>query len=67
MEISTERSQLTDFVFDGVNHLDLLYGSTAEKIIQPLIIRAVRQAWAGWKYSKQENRSEKDKNGKEAA
>lgn len=67
VEISTERSQLTDFVFDGVNHLDLLYGSTAEKIIQPLIIRAVRQAWAGWKYSKQENRSEKDKNGKEAA
>lgn len=50
VDISTERSQLIDFVIEGTNHLDLLYGATAEKFIQPLVIRAIRQAWAGWTY-----------------
>jgi len=65
VEISQERSQLIDFVIEGVNHLDLLYGQTAEKMIQPLIIRCIRQAWSDWKY---ERRAEiKGKDDQEAA
>ncbi|MEW6443609.1 MAG: alpha/beta fold hydrolase [bacterium] len=51
VEITTERSQLVDFVVEGANHLDLLYGKSAEQIIQPLLVRAVREVWAGWMYS----------------
>ena len=53
VEISTERSQAVDFVVEGANHLDLLYGKTAEELIHPLLIRAIRQAWAGWRYPKE--------------
>jgi len=50
--ISTERSQSFDFVVEGANHLDLLYGKKAERVVLPLIIRAIRQVWAGWGYPK---------------
>jgi pimeloyl-ACP methyl ester carboxylesterase len=50
IEIPTERSQSVDFVVEGANHLDLLYGKTAEGLIQPLLTRAIRQAWSGWSY-----------------
>lgn len=49
-EVSPERSQLVDFVVEGANHIDLLYGKSAEELIQPLLFRAVQQAWAGWTY-----------------
>jgi len=52
VDISTEKSQQLDFVVEGANHLDLLYGKAAEQIVQPLIIRSIRQAWAGWAYPK---------------
>jgi pimeloyl-ACP methyl ester carboxylesterase len=52
VELSTERSQSVDFVVEGANHLDLLYGKVAERLIHPLLIRAIRQAWAGWSYPK---------------
>jgi hypothetical protein len=50
--ISTERSQSFDFVVEGANHLDLLYGKKAEEVVLPLIVRAIRQVWAGWGYPK---------------
>ena len=52
--ISTERSQSFDFVVEGANHLDLLYGKKAEQVVLPLIIRAIRQVWAGWGYPKKQ-------------
>ena len=52
VEISSDRSQSVDFVVEGANHLDLLYGKTADELIHPLLIRAIRQAWAGWRYPK---------------
>jgi pimeloyl-ACP methyl ester carboxylesterase len=52
--ISTERSQSFDFVVEGANHLDLLYGKKAEQVVLPLIIRAIRQVWAGWGYPKEQ-------------
>ena len=53
VEISPERSQSIDFVVEGANHLDLLYGKAAEELIHPLLIRAIRQAWSGWRYPKE--------------
>lgn len=50
IEISTERSQSVDFIVDGANHLDLLYGKAAEERVRPLLVRAIRQVWAGWSY-----------------
>jgi hypothetical protein len=67
VEISTERSQLIDFVIEGSNHLDLLYGQGAEKLIQPLVIRAVRQAWAGWTYPEQQQEQQEKRGAKQEA
>jgi len=67
VEITSDRSQLVDFVIEGVNHLDLLYGERAEKLIHPLIIRAVRQAWAGWTYPHQQGTKEGKESGDQAA
>ena len=53
VEISPERSQSVDFIVEGANHLDLLYGKAAEELIHPLLIRAIRQAWGGWRYPKE--------------
>jgi pimeloyl-ACP methyl ester carboxylesterase len=50
IEISTDRSQAVDFVVEGANHLDLLYGKKAEEVVHPLLFRVIRQAWAGWAY-----------------
>jgi pimeloyl-ACP methyl ester carboxylesterase len=52
VEISTERSQAFDFVIEGANHLDLLYGKKAGEVIHPLLIRAIRKVWADWAYPK---------------
>jgi pimeloyl-ACP methyl ester carboxylesterase len=54
IEISTERSQSVDFVIEGANHLDLLYGKAADELVHPLLVRAIRQAWAGWRYPKEQ-------------
>ena len=53
VEVTTERSQSVDFVIEGANHLDLLYGKAAEELVYPLLVRAIRQAWAGWSYPKE--------------
>ena len=50
IELTPERSQVVDFVVEGANHIDLLYGKSAKELIQPLLVRAVQQAWAGWTY-----------------
>jgi hypothetical protein len=54
IEISPERSQSVDFVVEGANHLDLLYGQKAEEVVYPLLIRAIRQVWSGWTYPKEQ-------------
>ena len=50
IEIQPERSQSVDFVVEGANHLDLLYGKAADELIHPLLFRVIRQTWAGWSY-----------------
>ena len=50
IEIPRERSLLIDFVIEGANHLDLLYGRLAEEIINPLIGRIISETWGDWTY-----------------
>jgi len=50
VEIVPERSQLIDFVIEGANHVDLLYGKAAEEIIHPLLMKIIQQTWGGWSY-----------------
>ena len=47
---SSERSQLVDVLLAGASHVDLLFGQCAEKLVVPLLSRAVDAAWADWSY-----------------
>jgi len=50
IEISTRKSQVVDFVIEGANHLDLLYGHLAEEIVKPLIMKIIESSWDNWSY-----------------
>ncbi len=50
IEISTRRSQVVDFVIEGANHLDLLYGRLAEEIVKPLVMQIIEKIWDNWSY-----------------
>jgi pimeloyl-ACP methyl ester carboxylesterase len=48
--ISSEKSQLIDFVVEGANHLDLLYGKAADEIVKPLLTQIIENVWGDWSY-----------------
>ena len=50
IEISTRKSQVVDFVIEGANHLDLLYGKLAEEIVKPLVMQIIERSWGDWSY-----------------
>jgi pimeloyl-ACP methyl ester carboxylesterase len=50
IDITDERSQLIDFVIEGANHLDLLYGKLADDIVTPLLMRIIDNVWGDWSY-----------------
>ncbi|MGB5983786.1 MAG: alpha/beta fold hydrolase [Desulfobacterales bacterium] len=50
INITAERSQLMDFVIEGANHLDLLYGKVADEIVTPLLMQIIEKVWGGWAY-----------------
>jgi hypothetical protein len=50
IDISSKRSQVIDFIIEGANHLDLLYGELAEKIVNPLLMRIIKESWGEWSY-----------------
>ncbi len=50
VDISAKQSQVIDFIIEGANHLDLLYGKLAEEIVKPLLIRVIHEAWGDWDY-----------------
>ena len=50
VEILPEQSQLIDFVIDGANHLDLLYGKKAKELINPLSEKIIENIWSNWSY-----------------
>ena len=60
IEISSRRSQVIDFVVEGANHLDLLYGKLAEEIVNPLLMKIITEVWGDWSYEQIDD-SEKSK------
>jgi pimeloyl-ACP methyl ester carboxylesterase len=50
IEITDRRSQVIDFIVEGANHLDLLYGKQAEEIVYPLVMRIINETWGDWSY-----------------
>lgn len=53
VNILPEQSQLIDFVVEGANHLDLLYGKKAKELVHPLFEQIIDTVWAGWSYNDQ--------------
>lgn len=51
--ILPEQSQLIDFVIEGANHLDLLYGKKAKELVHPLFEQIIETVWADWSYQDQ--------------
>jgi hypothetical protein len=51
--ITPEKSQLVDFVVEGANHLDLLYGKVADEIVKPLLMKTIENIWGDWSYASQ--------------
>jgi pimeloyl-ACP methyl ester carboxylesterase len=50
INLTAERSQLIDFVIEGANHLDLLYGKLADQLVRPLIVQIIEKVWGDWAY-----------------
>ncbi|MCG8618933.1 MAG: hypothetical protein MI802_22150, partial [Desulfobacterales bacterium] len=50
VEILPEKSQLIDFIIEGANHIDLLYGKQAENLVHPLLEQIIENVWDGWSY-----------------
>ena len=50
VRITSDRSQLIDFVVEGANHLDLLYGQAADHVVTPLIMKLIEKVWGNWSY-----------------
>ena len=50
VEILPEQSQLIDFVIEGANHIDLLYGKQAQNLVYPLIEKIIENVWGDWSY-----------------
>jgi pimeloyl-ACP methyl ester carboxylesterase len=52
VEILPEKSQLIDFVIEGANHLDLLYGKKAQELVYPLFEKIIETVWGDWSYAR---------------
>ncbi len=50
INLTSEKSQLVDFVVEGANHLDLLYGKAADEIVNPLLMQVIENIWGDWSY-----------------
>jgi len=50
VEILPEQSQVIDFVIEGANHLDLLYGKKAQELVYPLFEQIIENIWSDWSY-----------------
>jgi len=48
--ILPEQSQVIDFIIEGANHLDLLYGKKAQELVYPLFEQIIENIWSDWSY-----------------
>jgi pimeloyl-ACP methyl ester carboxylesterase len=58
IKISSRPSQVIDFVIEGANHLDLLYGKLAEDIVNPLLMEIIEKSWDNWSYEQVADKKE---------
>ena len=56
IEIVSEPGQVIDFVVEGANHLDLLYGDKARDIVHPVIEKIIDAVWSDWSYNRNSQR-----------
>ena len=52
VKIIPEQSQHIDFIIEGANHLDMLYGKVADQIVTPLIMQIIEKVWGDWSYTR---------------
>jgi len=52
VDLPQEKSLLVDFVIEGANHLDLLYGKAANDFVNPILMQIIEKVWGGWSYDK---------------
>jgi pimeloyl-ACP methyl ester carboxylesterase len=50
VKILPEQSQVIDFIIEGANHLDLLYGKKAQELVYPLFEQIIENVWSDWSY-----------------
>jgi pimeloyl-ACP methyl ester carboxylesterase len=55
VKIMPEPGQVIDFVIEGANHLDLLYGEKAKNIVHPVIEKITNTVWSDWSYNEGPN------------
>jgi hypothetical protein len=48
VEFLPEQNQLINFIIDGANHLDLLYGKKTREPVCPLFEKIIEKVWSGW-------------------
>jgi len=52
VNIPQEKSLLVDFIIEGANHLDLLYGKAADEYVNPIVMQIIEKVWGDWSYKK---------------
>jgi len=50
INLPEEKSLLVDFIIEGANHLDLLYGKAAGDYIYPILMQVIEKVWGNWSY-----------------
>jgi len=50
VDLPQEKSLLVDFIIEGANHLDLLYGKAADNFVNPILMQIVEKVWGDWSY-----------------
>ncbi|MBF0390455.1 MAG: alpha/beta fold hydrolase [Desulfamplus sp.] len=51
VEIDSDNSQLIDFIIEGANHIDLLYGKAANELVYPILEKIIEKIWGDWSYA----------------
>jgi len=52
IDLPQEKSLHVDFIIEGANHLDLLYGKAANDFVNPILMQIIEKVWGGWSYDK---------------
>ncbi len=50
IDLPQEKSLHVDFIIEGANHLDLLYGKAANDFVNPILMQIIEKVWGGWSY-----------------